>query len=261
MNRMNEQNLSNFETQLERLIEGAFAQLFSKTVRAQDIALQLARAMEYEADLSDTNDPRPLAPDHYIIRTHPDIRASLLQRQPALAQILSQHMVELATENGFRLNTMPLIDFVTDDTLSTGDLMVAAEHINRHGNTTALFKREELPLVGAADEHPRNPQLILNGEQTIPIGTPVVNIGRSRENHVVLDDPYVSRHHAQMRLRFGRYTLFDIQSQTGTFVNDVRVREYRLQTGDVIRMGRMQMVYLEDDPHNESQTSARITDH
>ncbi len=96
--------------------------------------------------------------------------------------------------------------------------------------------------------------MIVNGDTTVEMTEPLVNLGRSRDNHVVLDDPYISRHHAQIRLRFGRYTLFDTQSQTGTYVNDSRVREHNLQTGDVIRMGKITMVYLEDDPFGESQT-------
>ncbi len=257
MKRMNDQNFAQFEAQLERLIEGAFAQLFSRTVRAQDIALQLARAMESESDTTPTGDPRPIAPDHYHIRMHPDVCQKLLARQPALAQILSQHMVELATDAGYRLNSVPVIDLVEDTTVTTGDLVVEASHANRPNSSTAVMERIEAPPP-VQESQPRNAQLIINGEITLPITEPIINIGRSRDNHVVLDDPYVSRHHAQMRLRFGRYTLFDIQSQSGSYVNDARVREHPLQSGDVIRLGRMQMVYLEDDPFGDSQTNIQL---
>jgi pSer/pThr/pTyr-binding forkhead associated (FHA) protein len=254
---MNEQNLAQFEAQLERLIEGAFAQMFSKTVRAQDIAVQLARAMESEATSFQNGDPRPLAPDSYVIRLHPEVRVKLLQRQPALDQILSQHMVELATEAGYRLNSVPEIRIDADNELSTGDLVVEATHITRVDHSTAVMERIDAPPP-AHPEHPRNPQLIVSGQTVVPLGEPIINLGRGRDNHIVLDDPYVSRHHAQMRLRFGRYTLFDVQSQTGTFVNDVRIREHQLQTGDVIRMGKLQLVYLEDDLFGDSQTHINV---
>lgn len=261
MRRMNEQSLARFEANLERLIEGAFAHMFSKSVRAQDIALQLARAMEMGAESAHNSDPRLLAPDHYIIYMNPDARRRLLQRQPALAQILSQHMVELATDAGYLLSSVPEIELVADDKLGSGVVVVHPAHTNRPEHATAVMERIELP-ASDTEELPRNAQLILNGEQTIPLREPVVNLGRSRENHVVLDDPFVSRHHGQLRLRFGRYTLFDVQSQAGTYVNDVRIREHTLQTGDVIRMGKMQLVYLEDDPGGESQTSINlIADH
>jgi hypothetical protein len=251
MSRMNDQNLAQFEARLERLIEGAFAQMFSKTVRAQDIALQLCRAMEHNALPSESSDPRPLAPDGYTIRVHPEVRSKLLARQPELAQILSQHMVELATEAGYRLNNVPVIDLVGEAKLGTSDLIVDAAHLDRPNSSTAVMERVEMP---PAHEKPKNAQLIIGGEQIVLLEEPIINLGRSRDNHVVVDDPYVSRHHAQIRLRFGRYTLFDIQSQSGTYVNDVRIREHPLQAGDVIRLGKIQIIYVEDEPMGDSQT-------
>ncbi len=249
---MNDQNLAHFEAQLERLIEGAFAQVFSRNVRAQDIALHLARAMEGEAKTSE-GDPRSLAPDRYVIRLNPDVRGTLLTRQPRLAEILGQHLVELANEAGYRLNADPVVRFEGDATFSAGDVSVTATHTVHLRHDTAVMERTDLPIP-ATQDRPRNAQLIVNGDTTVEMTEPLVNLGRSRDNHVVLDDPYISRHHAQIRLRFGRYTLFDTQSQTGTYVNDSRVREHNLQTGDVIRMGKITMVYLEDDPFGESQT-------
>jgi adenylate cyclase len=46
---------------------------------------------------------------------------------------------------------------------------------------------------------------------------PVLTIGRSRENDIVFPSPLVSRHHARIRLRQGRFVLFD-ESSNGTAV-------------------------------------------
>ena len=70
----------------------------------------------------------------------------------------------------------------------------------------------------------------------------------------VVDDRAVSRYHLQLRLRFGRYTLFDIQSQGGTLVNEVKIKEHNLQTGDVIQIGNTRLVYMEDRPISDGQT-------
>src|SRR5690606_19807961 len=93
-----------------------------------------------------------------------------------------------------------------------------------------------------------------SGEKVIPMNQALITIERSQETDIILEDPYVSRHHAQLRLRFGHYTLFDADSQSGTFVNDVRIREHRLQSGDVIRIGATSMVYMEDSPPSDHQT-------
>lgn len=94
---------------------------------------------------------------------------------------------------------------------------------------------------------PRMARLVINGRRTVPLSTSLVNIGRADHNDIILDDPHVSRHHAQIRLRWGVYTLFDVESAAGTFVNEVRVREHRLQNGDTIRLGQSLLLYLMED--------------
>ena len=97
---MKEQHIARLEAQLERLVESAFTHFFGKKIRAQDIAVQLARAMENGIEASSTDDTRPLAPDQYVIYMNPDVCQHLFERQPALPQVLSQHTVELASNAG-----------------------------------------------------------------------------------------------------------------------------------------------------------------
>ncbi len=252
MPRMNDQAIARLEAKLEQLIEGAFAQLFSKTIRAQDIALHLCRAMEDGILPAADGDLRPFAPDHYTIRLNADVCDHLLVRQPILPQILSQHLIELAASTGYRLSEVPVIELNAVPTMEPTDIVVRARHQHATIPSTAVMERIEIPDVPA----PQNPQLIINGTITIPLSEPLINIGRSRNNHIVLDDPYASRHHAQLRLRFGVYTIFDPQSQGHVLVNDVVVREHRLQPGDVIRLGRTQLVYIEDTSHLDGQTDS-----
>jgi hypothetical protein len=250
MRPMNDQAISRLEARLERLIEGAFAQLFSKTIRAQDIALHLSRAMENSIQPSTDGDPRPYAPDMYTIRLNPNVYDHLIARQPELASLLGQHLVELASSVGYRLHDVPTISIVAATNIETSELFVEARHRSGVVPATAVMKRIEMPETTA----PKNPQLIINGEQTVPLSDTVINIGRSRDNQIVLNDPYASRHHVQLRLRFGVYTLFDTQSQGGVYVNDVVVREHRLQPGDVIRLGKTQMVYFEEPAAWQTET-------
>ena len=251
MPRMNDQAIARLEAKLEQLIEGAFAQLFSKTIRAQDIALHLARAMESGVQPASDGDPRPFVPDHYTIRLHPDVCDHLMVRQPELARILGQHLVELASAVGYRMNDVPAIELIAAPGADPSDIVVDARYRNGNVSATAVMKPIALPKSHA----PQNPQIIVNGETTVYLKDGIINVGRSRDNHVVLDDPYVSRHHIQLRLRFGVYTLFDTQSQGGVLVNDVVVREHRLQPGDVIRVGKTQLVYLEDTSPFDEQTN------
>ncbi len=251
---MNDQHIIRLEAQLERLVEGAFAQLFGKRIRAQDIAMQLARAMEDGAEANPYGDLQPLAPDYYAIHLNPHVHSRLLEQQPLLAQRLSEHMLELAGNAGYRLNSVPTIDLIADSASSGGKLIVEARHLHKKHNTTAVLQRVDMqPAQESAPAH--NPQLLMEGDIAVPLTRDLINIGRSRENHVVIDDPTVSRHHLQLRLRFGRYMLFDTQSNSGTIVNDVPVREHLLQGGDVICIGRSRMIYMEDHPMGDTETN------
>jgi hypothetical protein len=251
---MNDQHIARLESQIERLVEGAFGQLFGKRIRAMDIAMQLARAMEDNAKAGGRVDPRPVAPDYYIIYLNATVRTHLLQRQPSLAKRLSEHLVELASSAGYRLSHAPTIDILPDDQLGIGSLVVDARHVHKKHSTTAVMQRVSLPVP---QEAPRNPQLLLQDQIAVPLNREYINIGRSRDNHIVIDDPSVSRHHLQLRLRFGHYVLFDAQSFSGTTVNDVPVKEHTLQTGDVICIGRTRLVYIEDSALGDTQTDIR----
>lgn len=63
-------------------------------------------------------------------------------------------------------------------------------------------------------------------------------IGKGQQNEIVLIDPSVSSTHAMISFADGVYTLSDLGSRNGTFVNEARVTESRkLQHGDLIKMG------------------------
>jgi hypothetical protein len=250
---MNEKHLAQLEATLEELVESAFTNLFRKRVNAHDIAMKLARSMEGSLRYSSEGDSRPLAPDDYAIYLHPNVQAQLQANRPNLSQTLAEHLVELASKAGYRLNTTPVVRLLSDAKLDAGDVEVTASHSqDEAGGTQAMQK---IPMEVSIPK-PKNPQLVINGERTVELREPILNIGRSDDNHIVLDDATCSRHHIQLRLRFGVYTLFDINSRSGTFVNNVRVTEHRLQTGDVIQIGSSRLVYLTED---EQAAEAPIT--
>ncbi len=75
------------------------------------------------------------------------------------------------------------------------------------------------------DNIPPNAFFVVDGVKFYPLARAVINIGRRLENDLVIDDPRVSRNHAQLRAIQGHYVLFDLSSTAGTFVNGSRVSE------------------------------------
>jgi hypothetical protein len=73
--------------------------------------------------------------------------------------------------------------------------------------------------------------------------TGVNPIGRAPNNHIRLVRPGVSRHHATIVAHPGGYTLRDLGSQNGTFLNGDRVTEAPLSDGDRIWVGDVELVY------------------
>jgi pSer/pThr/pTyr-binding forkhead associated (FHA) protein len=59
---------------------------------------------------------------------------------------------------------------------------------------------------------------------------------------VVLADPRISRHHAHAAYRDGRWILRDLESTNGTFVNGARVGRCQLRPGDLLRLGRTDLL-------------------
>ena len=85
--------------------------------------------------------------------------------------------------------------------------------------------------------------LIVNGVDPFPLKQPTVSIGRRIDNGLVLNDPRVSRVHAELRAIRGRYVVFDMDSSGGTYVNGQRIKHSVVYDGDVISLAGVLLVF------------------
>ena len=77
-----------------------------------------------------------------------------------------------------------------------------------------------------------------SSRQEYSITEPAISIGREADNDIILFDPEVSRRHAQITFKGGRYYIEDLGSTNGTFVNQQLVTgSVPLANGDIIDMG------------------------
>jgi hypothetical protein len=239
---MNDNQLSRFEARVRALVEGSFARLFAGRIQPSEVAHRLAHAMGAHAL------PRAggvqAAPAHYVVRLHPDDHAALLARQPALAAILAQHVLALAQEAGLVLDAPPEVELV-----AVGDVPLHGIAVVADASAPDAEPTHAMAPVADAPRPDRLPEafLLVDGSRYVPLDRPVINVGRRRDNTIVLDDPRVSRHHAQLRFRQGAFVVYDLGSSGGTYVNGARVTECVLQPGDVIALGGVQVVYVVED--------------
>lgn len=84
----------------------------------------------------------------------------------------------------------------------------------------------------------------------------ITNIGRDEKNNLVLADPHVSRDHCQIRLIKGNIWIFDKNSNSGTKVNNELISQKILHPGDVIHVGRTDLIFGIDD--DESSETAKM---
>ena len=95
---------------------------------------------------------------------------------------------------------------------------------------------------------PDNAFLIIGGTKSVSLNQSLMKIGRSHDNAVIVDDPRVSRHHAELRVIGDHFVLFDLRSSGGTFVNGMRVEQALLYPGDVISLAGVMIHFIRGVP-------------
>ena len=115
---------------------------------------------------------------------------------------------------------------------------------------TMSFTPEELAEdADVLDSAERGPALVVRsgggraGESFFPSGERTV-IGRSPDCDVFLDDVTVSRRHAELRRDGDRFTIEDLGSLNGTFVNRKRIETAELEDDDEVQIGKYRLIFL-----------------
>ena len=230
------------ETRLQLLIEGSAARLFPDYNLVNDLAPKLVDALKAGSKQNSNGDF--IAPNLFTIMVHPE-RASLFAQQEAFFGGLTQILLDAGDEAGLHLISPPLIQVAVDKNISLNQFQILAvikqDNIARTTDTLVDFDNDSENL-------PSNAFLIVNGTNIIPLTRSVINIGRRSDNQICIDDPRVSRLHAQLRAIKGRFIIFDLDSTGGSFVNGQQIRQCALYPGDVISLSGYPMVYSQDAP-------------
>jgi hypothetical protein len=243
--------IARFEALAERLVEGTFARLFAGRLSSLEVVMHLARAMEDHQVLS--SDGTPQAPTHYWVCLHPDDWAALVAEQRALEVELARYVTELAAQADLTLDIVPSVRVLPDGDMAPHDVRVYARWMPEEaGAASGLGTHEMEPGEKTAEGEtmvpPGRPFLILDGQRHVDLLRPVVSVGRALDNVIILEDPRISRHHAQLRRRYGRYVLYDLGSSGGTRINGYPIEECVLHSGDVISFAGVRVIYGEDPP-------------
>ena len=85
-------------------------------------------------------------------------------------------------------------------------------------------------------------------------------IGRTMDNDVQIDSKFISRHHCQIITTVDGSVLEDLNSTNGVYVKSKRVRKHHLNDGDVIVLGKHEIMYLDErSPRARAQHALEAT--
>ena len=88
--------------------------------------------------------------------------------------------------------------------------------------------------------------LVVN-RQVIPLFKKITTFGRYLENDVVFHEDFLSRCHAEIVQEDGQYVLYDKNSTGGTYVNGKKIDRCILNSGDLISLVNIQMMFVNND--------------
>ncbi len=237
--------LRSLENKIAGLVEGTFSRAFRSEVRPVEIARKLTREMEEHKSFSVR---RTYVPSDYRVFLSPRDRERFADYEDALAIELSGYLLEYARREKLSLLTRPVIAFETDERLGLGEFGIQTgpvhaqdtpEVADESGRTLIYGSSERIsePLEERAAVRQERALLLIDGKRVV-VGPAGATIGRSRQCDVVLDDPNVSRQHAEIRPRGGSWVLSDLGSTNGCVVNGRQIEEPEVvRPGDVIELG------------------------
>lgn len=229
--------LERFEIMAQRWAERSLGRLFGGRLDPVEISADLARAIE-------NNQQGGYAPNEFRVQLHPVDYADMRTKWPDVAAILAHYVLQISRELRLQLATDPTVELVASPDIARHYAHIHAAHKAVPIEETAVFRpiREYDPL---AMLHERDAFLIVNGRRHVPLDKPQLTIGRRTDCDIVVEGRTVSRRHAQLRWRFGKFIIYDLGSRAGTFINGERVEECVLRVGDLVQLADVKLIYGE----------------
>jgi Protein of unknown function (DUF3662)/FHA domain len=245
--------LRTLESKIAGLVEGTFSRAFKSEVRPVEIARKLAREMDQHRVQSLS---RTYAPNEYAVWLSPDDRAQFEGYEDELKRELAGYLLEHARRERVSLLTRPAIEFRTDDRLRLGEFGIQARLVRPperaeeepsqgdHGHTMVYTVSDRLAEPLREPDHRRGTARLQVGGRIELLGSGGAVIGRSRDADVVVDDPNVSRRHAEVRPSGGSWIVRDLGSTNGVKVNGRRIQgPQSLKPGDEIELGTSRVTF------------------
>jgi hypothetical protein len=266
--------LDRFEKGIEKAVNGAFAKAFRSEVQPVEIASALRRECDDRAAVMGRN--RTIAPNTYVVELSQPDSDRLAHWRDALTNELRGAVHGHAVAQHYSFVGPVTVAFELADDLDTGVFRIRSSTTNASGpspqpdpypppppGAPPPGPPAPAPPRGPADAVPAagppptappvGPGVQPHGSAPAPSldvdGRPfrmtkqVTVIGRATEADIVVDDPGVSRRHAEIHMLDGQARVVDLGSTNGTYLNGERVHAAALVHGSAITVGRTRIVF------------------
>jgi hypothetical protein len=265
--------LGRFEKKVEGAVSGVFARAFKGDVQPVEIVARLQRELDAESKLVSRD--RRLVPNEFSIGLSQHDHDKLLPYASTLVAETATELKQHAREMGYVFSGPIRIRFELDTALPVGRFTVASRAVAGVEVPPASGMRpppEQPPPNESKDPGPQPPasprassvptqvtqpaQGIAGGRLVLevngtrhPLTEPGMTIGRGTDADLRINDPGISRLHAEIRVSGGganqQVDIVDLGSTNGLLVNGEKVRHSVLVDGTRIQIGSTRMLVHE----------------
>ena len=243
------------EQRLERIFEGVFGRAFRANVQPVELARKLAKEMDENRSTSVT---RIYVPNEYTIYLSGADRQQFEGYENSLVSELEEYLSEHAARENYALLTPPRVIFETDDDLGVGEFGIATR-MAQHGRSgdeapvedaaagaTMIYKPRTQPTEAVSIEDlqvEREVAVLTWAGQRRMLDKNRAVLGRSGDVDVQIEDPNVSRRHAEVVQQGSAWWVVDLGSTNGVEVDGRRVQRARLDNGSSFVIGETTVTF------------------
>jgi hypothetical protein len=189
-------------------------------------------------------------PNEYTVYLCSEDHERLQGYESSLAQELSAHLLEHARRHDYDLMTRPVVELDQDERLRLGEFGIQTRMVKPppregaeptqgdQGHTMVYAAQEAKSKKKPSSRLVETRAIVALDDRRYVLDGPTATLGRSKECECVINDPNISRKHAQLRRNnSGDWQVVDLGSTNGIKVNGRRVDSARLAPGDEVTIG------------------------
>ena len=209
--------LQSFEHGVERMVDGVFTRSNKSSIRPIELGRRLVRELDDRRSV-DVRGQR-IVPNKFEFRLSPKDHTGFADIEEILAIELSEAAREHARQEGYHFKGPVTVTLMVDNALKPGRFEI----------DSTMREAGQGSGVGT---------LVMPSGERLTLSTQLVTVGRLADCTIALNDPNVSRRHAEVKASGSHFILVDLGSTNGTKVNGLRITgEHQLADSDIISFG------------------------